>query len=819
MMTSGELLRSTFKSTSIITKILFVITLIFIFAECKTNRSAKSHTGVGEQMDLVNSPSIPSDGKEESERVINKWLPEEKNVLTISSEIDNFLKTINGKIRLLHCKYEGTNLVETKNFKRGGLLNNDVEWRTTLNTNIVDADSIAMDINIQFLLEKGSEKEAGIAVAFDFSNWDTENYVMLPASVYNGNRCKLVDRTYASGLERKYLYKKDIPSMSVPIPQLSPAKNTISRLELNASNIATPAICFFSKKEKRGFIVLSGQKSQFADNGFIVEESADRKLASLIISAPGVRERKPAFVGFTESIDRGADFNAGDQIDMLLRIYSFQAEDIPALLEKFMEVRKATTGKNSPRNLIPFSQVTGWMTERIDSRWYAGDKFQFYCPENANWISFGWIGGLMNTYPMLALGDQFHLDRVSSTFDFAIPRAQGDAGYFFGALNCDGKNFGREGYDEFPEIVLTRKNADVLFWMIKQFELIKTQGREISIQPDWERNIQRLADAFVATWKKNGQWGRMLNNETGEVAEYNTSGGVMAIGGLALAANFYGKPEYLRIAKEAADFYYQRDFVAQGMTTGGCADILQNADSETAAGFMTSLMALYQTTGDEKWLEKSRELANLVATWTTSYDYELPMETELGKLGAKLAGIYWASTQNKHGAPGICTSSGDALFKIYRATGNLLYADLLNDIIHAHGESIRPGGYTNERLTYCDADSRGERGSHVTGWNELNGFLMALEIPGIYLQPDSKQFFVFDHVVAEVVNRDKNGVSLKITNPTEFDADVAIFAESATQAKRPLSTIAFNKWPKVKVRAGETRIVTVGSENIIKIKN
>ena len=83
MMTSGELLRSTFKSTSIITKILFVITLIFIFAECKTNRSAKSHTGVEEQMDLVNSPSIPSDGKEESERVINKWLPEEKNVLTI----------------------------------------------------------------------------------------------------------------------------------------------------------------------------------------------------------------------------------------------------------------------------------------------------------------------------------------------------------------------------------------------------------------------------------------------------------------------------------------------------------------------------------------------------------------------------------------------------------------------------------------------------------------------------------------------------------------------------------------------------------------
>ncbi len=401
MMTSRELLRSTLKPTSIITKILFVIILTFLFVECKTNRSAESNTGVKEQMDLVNSPSVPSDGKEESRRVINKWLPEEENVLTNSSEIDNFLKTINGKIRLLHCKYEGANLVETKNFKREGLQLNDEEWRTAINTNVVEADPIAMDINIQFLLENGSAKEAGIAVAYDFSNWDTENYVMFPASVYNGNRCKLVDRAYASGLDRKYLYKKDIPLMSVPIPQLSLSKDAISRLEVNASNMATPAMCFFSKKEKRGFIVLSRQKSQFADNGFIVEEGGDRKVASFVISAPGVRERKPAFVGFTESTDRSADFKAGDQIDMQLRIYSFKADDIPALLEKFMEVRKAVTGKNSPRNLIPFSQVASWMTERIDSRWYAGDEFQFYCPENANWISFGWIGGLMNTYPML----------------------------------------------------------------------------------------------------------------------------------------------------------------------------------------------------------------------------------------------------------------------------------------------------------------------------------------------------------------------------------------------------------------------------------
>ena len=334
-----------------------------------------------------------------------------------------------------------------------------------------------------------------------------------------------------------------------------------------------------------------------------------------------------------------------------------------------------------------------------------------------------------------------------------------------------------------------------------------------------EENIQRLADAFATTWKKHGQWGRMLNNQTGEVAEHNTSGGVMAIGGLALASAYFQNEEYLKIAEEAADFYYQRDFVEQGMTTGGCADILQNADSETAAGFMTALMALYEISGNTKWLENSRNLAHLCATWTTSYDYELPQDTELGKLGAKLAGIYWASTQNKHGAPGICTSSGDPLFKIYRATGNRRYADLINDIIHAHGESIRPGGYTNERLTYCDAEHRGERGQHVTGWNELNGFLMALEIPGIYLQTDSDGFFVFDHIKADILNRNGDEVTLVICNETKFDAMVTIFAETSEEAKIPVGYTSFLNWPRVEIKKDVSIQISIGPEGSIALLN
>ena len=752
----------------------------------------------------------------EDQRRIHKWLPGEGKAPSVSQDMDKFLESLSGSFRLLYCKYDKAQLVYSHPLQSDAPAIEGFEWHTLISTSPVKSDPTAMDLSIKVQLKAGKANQVGIAAAFDFKDWSTENYVMLPASVYNGNRCKIVDRGYAQGLDRHYLYQKDIPLMSVPIPQLSLFQDSVSRLEVNASNMATPAMCFYSKEKKKGFILLATQKTQYADNGFIVEESADRQTASFVVSAPGVREKLPLFVGFAESKDRGADLREGDEIELQMRIHVFEASDgIPEILEKFMEVRKNITGPNHPRNLIPFSQVALWMTERIDSRWYEGDESEFYCPENANWISFGWIGGLMNTYPMIALGDDFHLKRVIKTFDFAIPRAQGESGYYCGTLNYDGSFGFRESYPEFPEIVLTRKNADVLYWMIKQFYLLKSQDKSQYIRSDWEMSMQRLADAFVRTWKKQGQWGRMVNNITGDVAEFVSSGGVMAIGGLALAAEYYKNPEYLKVAKEAADYYYEKEFVSMGMTTGGCADILHNADSESAAGFMTSLITLYEMTGERKWLEKSIQLLYLVATWTTSYDYELPQDTELGKLGAKLAGIYWASTQNKHGAPGICTSSGDPLFKIYRATGNRLYGDLMNDIVHAHGESIRPGGFTNERLTYCDAESRGERGTHVTGWNELNGFLMALEIPGIYVQTDGDLFYVFDHVEAEIEERNKDGLTLKMKNPTPFDAEVSILAESTQQTDQPLGINAFINWPRHLVKAGDTERIRISPEGKI----
>ena len=716
------------------------------------------------------------------------WLPGQT---TVSPQY-RLLECIYDNARLQHCEEAGT------------------DWQ-------VDKQVAKQDERTLYTFTFTARRElqsVGVAVAFDESGWSSDNYVMIPASVYNGNRQRIVNREYATGLDKTDYFRKDLALTSNPIPQLSPEFGALSRLEVLVNNTATPAMAYLNRAKQKGTILLTDQgiewNGQILDHGLIVEESRDRSRASFIISTPGVREKKPEFIGFSPSPDRGINVKQGDRITIRVTRIDFYCETVPDLLARFMACRKSHIGVVKPRHLMPMSEVFDRMVKNIDERYHKASQWEYYCPENADWMSYGWIGGLINTYPMLVLGDAEHERRVRNTFDFALPRAKGKSGFYYDVLGADGKVLYRDAAVLRKGIGLTRKNADVLYWMVKQFMLLEAQGKTDLIRPEWKEQVHLLAEAFVQTWRKHHTWGNYLDIESGDIAVYNTTGGAMAVAGLTLASRYFDCPEYLQIAREAAADYYTT-FALVGFTSGGCGDILQNADSETAIALTTSLITLYEATGEAIYLKQAKDLANLCATWTVSFPYRLPENTPLARLGAHLTGAVWASTQNKHGAPGFCTQSGDALFKIYRATGDTLYADLLRDVIHAHAEGIQPNGKITERLTYCDADSRGSRGDGgKTGWNETNGALMALEIPGIYVRTDIPHVYVFDHVNAEIIKQNPKKLVLKITNPTCFDAQVTVFAENAREAASSLGENAHLHWKnKVLVKAGRSVYHTV----------
>ncbi|WP_449439678.1 hypothetical protein [Pedobacter steynii] len=425
---------------------------------------------------------------------------------------------------------------------------------------------------------------------------------------------------------------------------------------------------------------------------------------------------------------------------------------------------------------------------------------------------------------MLALNDKKERDRVFAELDFVVNKLQGKSGYFYGGIKASGEIIPEKMSPDFkPVQAMVRKNADALLWLMKHIKLIKAQGYGKSVKPEWENAAKKLAAAFARTWNKDGEFGQYIVPETGEIAIYNSTAGAIVPAGLAMVSDYFHNKEWMKVAQDAAKFYYHRDVEKQGLTGGHCGDISQDADAESTYGFLESLMALYYYTGQKEWLNRAEVQAALGATWTFSYDPIFPANSEIGKLKSNMAGAIWASIQNKHAAPGICTASGDYVFKLFRATGNLLYADLIRDIQHAHAEAVNmPGhlttnnliGSSMERIQLSDAEGKGSIGNFINtrnSWTETNGMLMALEIPGIYVNMDHKKLYVFDHVKAQILLSDKSGITLQLTNTTGYDANVSVMAETDKQAIKPLSYTAFLGWPKVKVNAGQTVRVKVSS--------
>lgn len=745
-------------------------------------------------------------------------------------QIQEWLQKVKGRLTVAVRQYNGTALMKESIFGKNELRTADAYWKLYWSIAKVEGQPDAIDLQLKIKLEQGKASSTAISCVFDFSSWNTQNYVLIPAGVYNGNRYRAIGNGYLPDYPRDMYYNPGVPLTISNNPRLAVHAREVSALEMQTANAATPAMCFYAPYMAKGFMLFTEQQTSLGTTGLSIRENAARDSCAFVVTAPSMRSMSAGFGDFRPSGDTAPDWTTGDEVTMRFRLLVFDAKNIPGLLQKFLEVRKDITGINHPRNLLPMSKVFEWGTAICSDYHISLPIGSYYLPENSKDFQLGWISGMINTYPMLVLKNEKERNRVVQELDFVTTKLQGRSGFFFGGITADGKIRPERMHPDFPAIqAMVRKNGDVLFWLIKHFLLLKEQGKSNIIKPEWEDAARKLAGAFAEIWKQHGEFGQYIVPETGEIAVFNSTAGARVPAGLVLASAWFGNGEWLTIAREAANYYYYRDIEKQGLTGGCCGDISQDPDSETAFGFLESLVTLYEATGDTVWVRKAEIVAALCATWTISYDPVFPPQSTIGKLKSNMAGAVWASIQNKHAAPGICTSSGDYLFRLYRATGNSVFADLIRDIQHAHTEAVNmPGhvttnhltGSSMERIQLSDAEGKGSIGNYINdrnSWTETSGMLMALELPGIYVQTDKGQFYTFDHIQAALLKKNRKSMVLQLTNTTPYDATVSIFAETSAEAKNPIPVTAFVHWPKVNVASGATINVQVSSSGQIKI--
>ncbi|NDP19984.1 MAG: hypothetical protein GZ091_02720 [Paludibacter sp.] len=699
------------------------------------------------------------------------------------------------------------------------IITKNAEWEITSKL-IPSSDNKDMaDVEVSFRLTKGNEQNASVSVDFEFNNWSKENYVMMPAAVCNGNRFESRRIAYSPKLNDIRDIGPDKPIIISDVPRLN-IKNGPSRIQERSGGMALPAVSFHSPTLNQGALIITKQANAWGDYGINVEETASKK-GLITIMSPLVRERYKYEICDNQvaSTDTPANFKVGDEVKFVFRVYLFHSSGIQTVFDQYFAARKDLCESVHVTPLYTFSECYNTIENKFNAQNFVPEWGYYAIGMRENFLQdwqIGWTGGMISTYPLLFSNNKKTIDNVVSNFNWLFPNGISPSGFFWDSGEKGNKWYG--GDIRKPLSVnwhLIRKSGDALYYIIKQFDLMKKKN--ITVQPEWEKGTRGVADAFVRLWQKWGQFGNFVDSRTGDVIVGGSTSGAVVPGALVLAAKYFNNDLYLEVAKSSAQKMYD-DYISKGISCGGPGDAMQNPDSESWYAMVESFALLYETTGNKKWLQYAEETAAQFSIWVMSYNYDFPESCLFGKLNMQTTGSVFANTQNRHGSPGICTHSGLALLRLYRATNNPKYLELLKEITQTipqyMSHSTRPiagmaPGWINERVSTTDwLEGIGEIKPGST-WAETAMLLTAVELPGVYVDAELNKTIDFECVKSEIISITKKSVKIKLTNPTKFEAKTVMLVENKQNKSVSWKENKLLNLPKYTLKPSETKIIII----------
>jgi hypothetical protein len=159
-----------------------------------------------------------------------------------------------------------------------------------------------------------------------------------------------------------------------------------------------------------------------------------------------------------------------------------------------------------------------------------------------------------------------------------------------------------------------------------------------------------------------------------------------------------------------------------------------------------------------------------------------------------------------------------ALLRLYRATNNPEYLQLLQEITQAipqfMSHQTRPiagmaPGWINERVSTTDwYEGIGEIKAGST-WAETSMLLTVVELPSIYIDSELNRCFVFDHLEAKILSSKRNKMQIEVTNPTQFEAEFLIVVENKQAKAFPWKENSMLNVKKYRLEAGKGKMLEI----------
>ena len=171
-------------------------------------------------------------------------------------------------------------------------------------------------------------------------------------------------------------------------------------------------------------------------------------------------------------------------------------------------------------------------------------------------------------------------------------------------------------YDTFLRIA-----SDGMVGALMAWDVMKRSGRD---RPEWLQFCRDFGDWLVKHQQEDGSWARAYrwDGSISHGSKLNTSNPIRFLIDLHHAT---GSPEYLDAACRAGEFCW-RQIHKEFAYVGGTPDNPNVLDKE--AGFLAidAFLALWDATGEKRYLDAAAQAADFTETWTYCWNVPLPSD-------------------------------------------------------------------------------------------------------------------------------------------------------------------------------------------------
>ncbi|MDA1365714.1 RICIN domain-containing protein [Glycomyces algeriensis] len=211
--------------------------------------------------------------------------------------------------------------------------------------------------------------------------------------------------------------------------------------------------------------------------------------------------------------------------------------------------------------------------------------------------------------------------------------------------------------------------TDGMEGMLRAADLMRDRGTPVA---QWDTYTKRFGDWLVANQNSDGSYYRAYNLEgtaPQHQGKYNTHN---AVPFLLELAEYTGDTRYRDTALRAGEYAFQNVHLPAAYV-GGTPDNDNVTDKEAALLALRSFMALYDHTGEQRWLDAAQQAADFGETWSYAWNYPVestrPAYAQYGVRGQSLIAT---------GHSAIDTWQSGSLYdyyRLYEATGDDHYLE------------------------------------------------------------------------------------------------------------------------------------------------